>query len=111
MKKNLSIDMGVSTIKFYSEEGGVGEIPSFLAKGNLSNISGEGDGQTIIATYGGVDYVIGEGAQYCRSFSLKTDEVKSETKNLIFILAALATTGAPKDVSLMVGLPVGSFDR
>jgi hypothetical protein len=70
----------------------------------------DGSAPTITVRYDGVDYVLGEDATLCRGFSWKSDEVKGEIRNLIFVLAVLGHVGMT-DAEIMVGLPVSTFDR
>jgi plasmid segregation protein ParM len=102
----IGIDMGKSAVKFASEAG-VGEIPSYVARGTISRVLPvQGTtSRTASLRVDGIDWILGDDAVMGTNFVWQTDENKSGERNQLFILAVLGMVGI-QEANIVVGLPV-----
>src|ERR1700690_2304419 len=104
-RKKVGIDIGKSSFKFVSETG-TGEIPSYMARGRLTQVMNDPSSRPSMISYHGADWILGEDATLGTNFSWKTDEEKGDERNLLFILLILERLGIT-NADIVVGLPVG----
>lgn len=100
------IDMGKSAVKFASG-GGVGEIPSYVARGTIRRVlpAQGAAGRSAAVKVDGIDWLLGEDATMGTNFVWQVDENKGGERNQLFILAVLGMLGID-DAEIVVGLPV-----
>ena len=106
MAIKVGIDIGNSSIKYCSEFG-FGEIPSWRARGQITQIVADSAAQLSAIRYNGEDLILGEDAVLGTDFVWKTDEEKSDEINIPFILLALARMGITQ-ADIVLGLPVST---
>jgi len=99
----IGIDLGKSSIKYVTGEI-QGDIPSWLARGRIAQVVGNGNGTGNIR-YKGQDYVVGKDAVLGHGFSWSATEDKDEQRNLLFCLTVLGNLGIAR-ATVVIGLPV-----
>ncbi len=102
----IGIDSGKSTVKF-CYGGGVGEIPSYTARGTVSRVLPvqTNDNRSVAITVDGVSWLLGSDAVMGSNFVWQTDENKGGERNLLFILAVLGMLNI-READIVIGLPV-----
>ena len=85
MAHKVGIDIGNSSIKYFSDSG-FGEIPKWRARGQLSQIVADSSAQISSIRYNDEDLILGEDAVLGTNFVWKTDEEKNDEINIPFIL-------------------------
>ncbi len=108
-RHKVGIDIGKSSFKFVSEAG-AGEIPSYMARGRLTQVMNDPTARPSMISYHGADWILGEDATLGSSFSWKTDEEKGDERNLLFILLILERLGIT-NADIVIGLPVGAAEN
>ncbi len=106
MADKVGIDIGNSSVKYYSDAG-FGEIPMWRARGKLTEVLADSGSQLSAIGYNEEDLILGEDAVLGDNFIWKTDEEKSDEINIPFILLALARMNITK-ADIVIGLPVST---
>jgi len=106
MAHKVGIDIGNSSIKYYSDIG-FGEIPKWRARGQITQVVVDSNSQLSSIRYNDEDLILGEDAVLGTNFVWKTDEEKSDEINIPFILLALARIGITH-ADIVLGLPVST---
>jgi plasmid segregation protein ParM len=106
MTHKVGIDIGNSSIKYYSDLG-FGEIPTWRARGHITQVVADSHAPLSAIRYNGEDLILGEDAVLGTNFVWKTDEEKGDDVNVPFILLALARMGITQ-ADIVLGLPVSS---
>ena len=106
MADKVGIDIGNSSVKYFSDKG-FGEIPTWRARGRLTEVVADPNSQLSAIRYNGEDLILGEDAVLGNNFVWKTDEEKNDEINIPFILLALARMGIT-EADIVLGLPVST---
>ncbi len=107
MAHRVGIDIGNSSIKYYSDFG-FGEIPTWRARGVLTQIVPDASSPLSAIRYNGDDLILGEDAVLGTNFIWKTDEEKNDEQFYTpFLLLALARMGITS-ADIVLGLPVST---
>jgi hypothetical protein len=107
MGDKVGIDIGNSSIKYFSDLG-YGEIPTWRARGEITQIVPDANSQLSAIRYNGESLILGEDAVLGTNFMWKTDEEKNDEQFYTpFILLALARMGIT-NADIVLGLPVST---
>lgn len=107
MTNKVGIDIGNSSIKFFSDFGS-GEIPTWRSRGTITQIVTDASSPVSSIRYNGEDLILGEDAVLGSNFMWKTDEEKNDEPFYTpFILLALTRMGIT-NADIVLGLPVST---
>jgi hypothetical protein len=107
MSEKVGIDIGNSSIKYWSDLGH-GEIPTWRARGTITQIVADLGSPVSAIRYNGEDLILGEDAVLGNNFLWKTDEEKNDEPFYTpFILLALHRMGIT-NADIVLGLPVST---